>query len=343
MRVLLTADTVGGVWTYAVELARALPSCNVQLGEEPVEVVVATMGRPLSDAQRRQAEGLDVRDSAFALEWMDDPWEDVARAGEWLLELREEVEADVVHLGGYAHAALPWSVPVLVAAHSDVLTWHQAVRGRPAGQEWSRYAEEVQRGLAAADAIVAPTHAMLDALGRHYELPEERHVVSNGRRPLRPRPKEPLIACAGRLWDEGKNAAAVERVAPRLEWRVEFAAGDRTPDEVEALLARASILALPARYEPFGYTPVEAASAGAALVLGDVETLREIWGDAALFVLPDDDEALEGALRRLIRDEGLRGRLAERARERSRRYGPEAMARAYADLYAALARRKVRL
>ena len=44
----MTADTVGGVWTYALELARAL---------EPhgVEIALATMGRPLSASQWQEA------------------------------------------------------------------------------------------------------------------------------------------------------------------------------------------------------------------------------------------------------------------------------------------------
>ena len=43
-RILMTADTVGGVWTYAMDLARAL-------GAEGVEVALATMGSPVSPGQ----------------------------------------------------------------------------------------------------------------------------------------------------------------------------------------------------------------------------------------------------------------------------------------------------
>ena len=85
LRVLMTADTVGGVWTYALELARALA------GEGAV-VSLATMGARLTRAQRAEARavpGLDVHESAYRLEWMDDPWTDVAQAGDWLLSLEE--------------------------------------------------------------------------------------------------------------------------------------------------------------------------------------------------------------------------------------------------------------
>ena len=45
-RILMTADTVGGVWTYALELIRALPQ---------VEFALATMGAPITAAQRAAA------------------------------------------------------------------------------------------------------------------------------------------------------------------------------------------------------------------------------------------------------------------------------------------------
>jgi hypothetical protein len=70
MRILLAADTVGGVWTFALELARAL-------GPHEVEVALATMGGPLSAEQRAQVRDLahvEVYESRHKLEWMDDAW-----------------------------------------------------------------------------------------------------------------------------------------------------------------------------------------------------------------------------------------------------------------------------
>src|SRR4051812_33196718 len=107
MKALITTDTVGGVWTYAMELCRSMQSASV-------EFALATMGEPPSDSQRREAEHLgnvDVLESRFRLEWMEDPWEDVKRAGNWLLEIEDRVRPDVVHLNGYAHGALPFRAP----------------------------------------------------------------------------------------------------------------------------------------------------------------------------------------------------------------------------------------
>src|SRR5205085_10296905 len=143
VRVLLALDTVGGVWTYGLELTRAL-------GARGVEVVLAALGERLSPEQRRAALGSPaarVFALECALEWMAEPCGDVAPSGDWLLEIAAETEPDLVHLNAYAHAALPWHVPVVVGAHSDVLSWHEAVRGEPAGEEWDDYRERAAAGL----------------------------------------------------------------------------------------------------------------------------------------------------------------------------------------------------
>ena len=353
-RVLLTADTVGGAWTYAVDLARGLSARGV-------EVALATMGAPLSDAQRETAEripGLLVFESGFRLEWMEDPWRDVERAGDWLLGLEARFGPDLVHLNGYAHAALPWSAPKLVVAHSCVLSWWSAVKGEAAPEAWDRYRREVAAGLAAADLVVAPTAAMLADLARHHGLPRRSRVISNGRdgRLFRPTVKEPIVFAAGRLWDEAKNLAALETVAPEVPWPI-YVAGDTLPPEagspearahftrhlgrlspraLAAWLGRSSIYALPARYEPFGLSVLEAALAGCALVLGDIPSLRETWRNRASFVPPDDPEALAAALLRLIEDPDRRASLAAGARRRAGELTPERMLDGYLAAYGEL-------
>ena len=100
-RILMTADTIGGVWTYALELVRAL-------GSYGIEVTLATMGSCLSRDQAGEAgsiSNLEIIESSFKLEWMREPWRDVDLAGDWLLEIAERKQPDLVHLNGYVHAA----------------------------------------------------------------------------------------------------------------------------------------------------------------------------------------------------------------------------------------------
>jgi glycosyltransferase involved in cell wall biosynthesis len=336
MRILMTTDCVGGVWTYALELARAL-------APRGYEVHLATMG-PAPDTEQRRALAssavVALHESEYALEWEDDPWQDVDRAGEWLLELSNRLRPDVVHLNGYVHASLPWPAPVVVAAHSDVVSWWRAVKATALPPRIETYRERVQSGLEAAEAVCGPTHAALADLRESFAFGTPCVVVPNGRSAPAPSraDKEPLIAGLGRFWDEAKNVAALERVAPRLPWPVVLGgsgtrAGRLGPADASALLARASIFASPVRYEPFGLASLEAAHGGCALVLGDLPSLREVWGDAALYVPPDDEEALAAALGVLCRDTARRRALAAAAGLRARRYTPAAMAAAQQALY----------
>jgi glycogen synthase len=353
MNVLMTADTVGGVFTYAVELAAGLVRRGARL-------TLVARGAPLSDAQRaelRQVPGLEVVPLPGRLEWMDDPWQDVARAGERLLELAGALRADVVHLNDFAHGALPFEAPALVVGHSCVSSWFEAVHGTPPPPAFDRYRREVARGLAGAAAVAAPTRWMLSALERHHGPLRRGRVIPNGRSPerYRPRPKEPFVLCAGRLWDGAKNAAALDAVAADLPWPVLLAGDEAHPDPAHraaapgprrarllgrlspvalaSYLERAAVYALPARYEPFGLSVLEAALCGCALVLGDIPSLRETWEGAALFVDPGSQEALREALRRVAGDAALRLALGEAARRRGLGLGPGPMVEGYLQAY----------
>jgi glycosyltransferase involved in cell wall biosynthesis len=185
---------------------------------------------------------------------------------------------------------------------------------------------------------------MLAELDRLYRFEGERLVIPNGRSDprLAPGPKASYVFGVGRVWDDAKNLLALERIASRLEWDVlvagEGGALGRVDDStLHRLYARAAIFAEPARYEPFGLAALEAGLAGCALVLGGIDSLREVWGDAAVYVDPFDDDALAATLERLIGDELLRRRLADAARRRASRYPRAGMAAAYADLYERLA------
>jgi glycogen synthase len=345
MRILMTADTVGGVFTYACELTRALAARGAETA------LVLTGRRPDHDQRRtlRTCGAAAIFADDLKLEWMEDPWHDVERAGEWLLRIAADVEPDLVHLNDYAHGALPFPAPVLVVGHSCALSWHEAVRRRPAGPEWRSYAERVRAGIRAADLVAAPTRAMLRELERLYGPLGETAVVPNGRTPSGiVRPKEPFVLAAGRLWDEAKNLAALDRAAGRLDWPVLVAGAAPAPGhdarharllgrlgaaELDGWLARAALFAAPARYEPFGLAALEAGLAGCALVLGDLPSLREVWGEAALYADPYDDEALVAALRRPIADAALRARLAAAAAMRGAGFTAERMADRYLELY----------
>jgi glycosyltransferase involved in cell wall biosynthesis len=137
------------------------------------------------------------------------------------------------------------------------------------------------------------------------------------------------------LWDTAKNVSALARASRGRDWPVFVAGpqpdsaggnsgeltliGDMSHSALRARMQRAAIFVSPARYEPFGLSVLEAASAECALILSDIPTFRELWDGAALFVDPADDRALHRALAGLCADDQERARLQRAARERSER------------------------
>lgn len=351
-RVLMTADAVGGVWDYALELARGLARVGVSTslaatGPEPDAARVAAASR---------IPGLTLDHKPFKLEWMADPEQDLHDAGDWLLDLEKRLKPDIVHVNGYAAAALPFRAPVLCIGHSCVLSWWRAVHDEDAPRSWDGYAERVADGLRLADLVTAPTRAMLDALARHYGPLRNARVVPNGRDPqhYRPLPKQPIVLAAGRVWDKAKNIAALDAVAGRLPWSV-FIAGDANgpdgqpkplrharhlgllpPDQLARWYGRAAIFAHPARYEPFGLAPLEAGLSGCALVLGDIPSLRELWDGAALFVDPGDRNALARTLTALADNPARVKALGAAARRRAHGCTAVRMLHGTLDAYAEL-------
>ncbi len=344
--ILMTADAVGGVLTYALTLAS-------ELAKSGTKVHLALMGpkaRPEQETAIRAVPNVVLHESTFALEWMDDPWTDVARAADWLRDLERQVRPDIIHLNGYSHGTAGFTAPVVIVAHSCVLSWWEAVEKQPAPDKYAMYKEAVKRGLTGADAVIAVSQALRASLERHYGPLPRTAVVPNGLAAPedRKRDKEPFILAAGRVWDRAKNIEMLGRVAGKLPWPVKVAGWDSDshdgveslgwlpPQELGAVMDRASIFALPAKYEPFGLSALEAALRRCALVLGDIPSLREVWGDAALYVRPDDDAALTDAISKLATDENLRTKLADAANLRAQLYTPQRNARGMRDVYEAI-------
>ena len=274
-RVLMTADAVGGVWHYALELARGLTGSDV-------EVVLAVLGPPPAPEQELAAaaiDGLTLVHGGFALEWMPGAERDLDAAGTWLLELEEAFAPDLIHLNGFAHATLPWRVPTVVVAHSCVLSWWRAVHGVDAPAEWAELSQAHACGTArgrprgGADARIPGAGAgALWPPGAHaVDLERLRAVRADGHA------KEPLIFAAGRVWDKGKNLQALAAIAHRLAWPLAIAGagaprarraarhapwlGPLSTAAMRRWYARAAAFVLPARYEPFGLAALEAAMA----------------------------------------------------------------------------------
>ena len=354
-RLLLTADAVGGVWTYALDLARGLVPYGTR-------VTLAVLGPAPTPAQRAAAAripGLALVETGLPLDWVTDDPDDVERAGVALGRLARAHDVDLVQVNSAPLAATgDFGAPLVVACHSCVATWWHTVRGDAPAPDVVRWRTAyAAAALARADLAIAPTHAFAAATQRTYGLPQAPVVVHNGRSialgPLATGALPRAVFTAGRLWDDAKNVATLDRVAARLAEPVVAAGplagpqghpvrferlhctGALCADDVALRLARRPVFVSLARYEPFGLAVLEAAQAGCPLVLADIPTFRELWDGAALFVSPDDDTAAAAALQALLADEGLRRHLGTRARARARRYTLAGMVRGTLAAWAA--------
>ena len=150
MRVLMTTDAVGGVWTFTRELSQGLleAGCEVALvcvGPAPTEAQ-AEWVRCMESAWSK---GFAFTAMAAPLEWMQDNEHAFVGAAEELVELARTFEADVVHSSQFCFGALRVNVPVVITAHSDVLSWAASCRCEPLEDTpWlRRYTELVSAGL----------------------------------------------------------------------------------------------------------------------------------------------------------------------------------------------------
>jgi glycosyltransferase involved in cell wall biosynthesis len=350
IRILMTSDAVGGVWTYSTGLASALAAAGM-------EVHLVTLG-PSPQRERRSMLRGRVRliESNLALEWQDPGADDLPNARRFLEDLEDEIQPDVIHLNGFREATFDWLAPVLVVAHSCVNSWALACDDSEwlAEPKWQNYTRAVAAGLNKAQAWVSPSRAFHDVICTLYRPISPGAVIWNGIPPpvSPPSSKRRFILAAGRMWDAAKNVSALVSASKGLDWPLFVAAarsdfrsngaggvtfmGELAHSALRARMQRAAIFVSPARYEPFGLSVLEAASAGCALVLSDIPTFRELWSGAALFVDPSDDRALHRALAVLCADDRERARLQLAARERSERYSLMQTADAYRALYQSL-------
>jgi glycosyltransferase involved in cell wall biosynthesis len=350
MRVLMTTDAIGGVWSYSLDLSRLL--C-----ERGVEIVLAVMGPAPDSAQMAEAESipnLELRHRPFDLEWFQNvPAAEIARSADWLRDIAEQRDVDLVHLNGYAHAAARWQIPVVVVAHSCVYSWWRSVHGTAPPAEYRIYRQRVATGLRAASAVVAPSRWLLETVRSLYRLPlAESEVIPNFTlATTKPVAKEALVMASGRFWDTAKNLWLLDAIAPEVEWPV-YVAGTLegpegtlgTPKNVRAIgqlsrsemaewLSKSAIFAHPARYEPFGLAVLEAAMSGCALVLSDIPPLRELWEGCAVFAGIDEPGQWIEQLNRMIANPGDRAELAAKAQSRAAEFVPEVTAVRYLGLY----------
>lgn len=351
-KLFMTADAVGGVFNYALDLAAGLAGHNV-------ETTLAMLGPPMTESQRAAAQatsGVTLIETGLPVDWLAPDADSVVEAAAAVAELAGRAKADVVQLNTPALAVASYHAPVAAVVHSCLASWWACVKGTGLPDDFLWRTELFARGLRAADIVICPSATFAHTVAALYGCAAI--AVHNGRSSanIPTIRSEPAAAAftAGRLWDEGKNVATLDAAAGLMNVPFYAAGPLRGPNgarlavdhikhlgvlsetELRAYLARRPIFACASLYEPFGLAVLEAAQAGCALVLSDMAAFRELWQDAAIFVPAKEPHSFAAAIARLAANPSLRRALGAAARARAQNYTIEAMAQRMLQIYSAL-------
>lgn len=354
MRILMTTDTIGGVWTFTQELASGLlqEGCSVCL--------VSLGGRPslaqhewLNQVQRHWGRQFLFQISEAPLEWMQDNDRAYCDAVSLLVQIAEEFSPDLLHSNQFCFGAFPYCIPKVVTAHSDVFSWAENCRdGILEDSAWlHRYRLLVGNGLTSADVVVTPTQWMADALARNFAWDGTALVIPNGRSINLSHveaTKKLQAVTAGRLWDEAKNIAMLRDVCSPMpllvagEERYGSSAvsntlgdavllGALSQSELLQLFYESAIYICTSRYEPFGLAPLEAALCGCAILANNTPSLQEVWQEGAIYF--SDAQELSELLHELYHH-GDRLRAAQdQSVQRARCFSAERMTQRYLQVF----------
>jgi glycosyltransferase involved in cell wall biosynthesis len=360
----LLSRVPGGTGRYAAEVTAALaataPAGATVTGWTAWHRDVTAARVPLARGPRR----LPLPARALTAAW---------EAG---LPLRPR-DAEVVHAPTLLAPPRGGRSALVVTIH-DAVPWTHPETLTPRGVRWHR--AMAARAAVAADAMVVPTHAVAQELGRHLELRAPVVVAGAGvsDRLRRPADAEERLA---RLGLQGDHLVTVATLEPRkgldvLLRALAEASGKLPPlaivgrqgwggvepvtmardlglpdgsvrqlgglddEDLAAVLSSALVAVVPSRAEGFGLPVVEAMAAGVPVVTSDAPALVEVGGGAARVVPVGDAGALAGALAELVADERQLAEMRSAGRRRSAEFTWAAVAGRLWDLYGTVLARR---
>ncbi len=347
----LLHEAPGGIGRYTAELVRLLPAHNV-------DVTPFTARHPRADVERAlrayDLVGVDPVVLPLPAAVLYDAWHVLGLAG----PVRRVAPVDLVHAPSPA-VPPTGAVPLVVTVHDAAplvmpeaftrrgVTFHR--QGFAAAAKRARLVIAVSEfsadEIATHTAIprerirVVPngvdveraTAERVDAARRAFGIDDRPYVFWAGT--FQPRKNVRVLLDAFTRLDEddvphrlvlagppGWKADDTDAVAARsLGDRVRLL-GPVDRAQLFPLFAGADLFAFPSRHEGFGIPVVEAMAQGTAVVCADIPALREVAGDAAHFVGPDDLDGWVDAFRTLLTDADARERLVAAGDERVGRY-----------------------
>lgn len=355
LKVLVDATNLkpgqGGIRTYTIGLIQALAA------QPDVALVVATSVGDVAELGPIEIVDVSSRTQGVAARALWREWN--------LASLARSLRADVVlsPVPELPLGRLP--VPSVIVVHDVGPLVAPAFYSLP---KKLRYQSFLPRACRAASAVVCVSQATLtglhaatgtdphrcEVIGEGPQLLEAGHAGQTSERPfllyvgsLDPRKNVDTLVAAVVGSDPplpaqlvivgpnegGTSAELNERVA-------QLGASDRVrhlgfvdPSRLTALYRDATALVLPSIHEGFGLPVLEAMKSGTAVVASDIPPVREVAGDAALYVSsPLDAEAWRAALTRICSDDSLRAELIERGAAAAARFSWAEVGERFADL-----------
>jgi alpha-1,3-rhamnosyl/mannosyltransferase len=343
----LVQPAPGGIGRYTAELVKRLPA-----REPTVDVAVFTARHSQADVDAAfAAHGLDAVDATILplpRPVLYDMWHVLGRAG----PARHVAPVDLVHAPSPAVPPRE-GLPLVVTVHdAGPVTMPEATTRRGRWFHGRGFAAAAAR----ARLVIAVSEFSADEVTAHTAIPRERvRVVPNGvdlvtatdedvvrvteayriaDRPyvfwigtFQPRKNvsvlldafhrldasevpHRLVLAGPRGWLEGDDAP-IRRLGDRVKLL-----GPVTEGDARALYAGADLFGFPSRHEGFGIPVLEAMVQSTPVLAADIPALREVGGDAARFVDPDDVDAWADAIGVLLSDDSARQTLVARGLER---------------------------
>lgn len=117
---------------------------------------------------------------------------------------------------------------------------------------------------------------------------------------------EPILQAINQARQDGLNLIKPEHFVP--------------DEDIPALHSGATLLAHPAIYEGFGFSPLQAMACGTPVMAGNNSSMIEVVGDAGVLVAAEDTGAISDTIERLLSDKKLRGILSEKGLQQARKF-----------------------
>lgn len=100
-------------------------------------------------------------------------------------------------------------------------------------------------------------------------------------------------------------------------------------EDLPALYRNCELYILPSFYEGFGLMTLEAMASGAPTAVSKTSSLPEVGGDAVLYFNPHDTDEMARVMGKVLRNNTLRLRLAEKGKARAQKFSWESFVKAF--------------